>query len=282
MTWLFLSLISVAFFTTLNLLQRVISVKGKNWRAQSFLYSGYATVISVALFLTSGGLKNFSVPQDLYPWLAAVIACVFYGLFERFRFKVARSMEASVYSPVSAFSGVVAFVAGTALYSESITFVKVVGFILIAGSLILASFERGKKKATKGLQLALLTFSMLGLGWALDKKGAISFSPEFYNIIVWASGLLIISYPSLSKKEILGEVKIGSWKLILLALVNVAGYFLQLKALTMADATRVVPIVQTTTIATVILGIVLLKERNRIPQKLLAGLLAVTGVILLS
>jgi drug/metabolite transporter (DMT)-like permease len=282
MTWLLLSLSSVAFFTALNLLQRVVSVEGKNWRAQSFLYSAYATGISVALFILSGGIKDFKVTLSILPWIAAIVASIFYGLFERFRFKVAKSLEASIYSTVSSFSAVVAFISGSLLYSEGITPSKLFGFILIICSLILASVEKGKKLVSKGLGLGLLTFTMLGIGWSLDKKGSTSFSPEFYNVMVWLAGLLIIFYPSISRKDMIKEARTGSWKLFLIALLNVIGYFLQLKALTMADSTRVVPIVQTSTIFTVILGILILKEKGRIPQKVLAGILAIAGVAFLS
>ena len=67
----------------------------------------------------------------------------------------------------------------------------------------------------------------------------------------------------------------------MLAGLNVAEYLMQLKALETAEATRVIPIVQTSTLVTILVGIVLLKEKEHISRKIVAGLMAMSGAYFL-
>ena len=64
--------------------------------------------------------------------------------------------------------------------------------------------------------------------------------------------------------------------------LNVAGYLLQLKALEIGDATRVIPTVQTSTLLTVILGIVFLGEKEHSAKKIFAAIIALLGVYFLT
>jgi uncharacterized membrane protein len=64
--------------------------------------------------------------------------------------------------------------------------------------------------------------------------------------------------------------------------INVLAYFLMLKALETQEATRIIPLIQISTLSTILLGIVLLKEKQNVYQKIIAGLLAVIGVYFLT
>ena len=93
--------------------------------------------------------------------------------------------------------------------------------------------------------------------------------------------LFVLYFPYLKFSDIKKEIKISSWKIALLSLFNVIGYFIQLKAQALADATRVIPIVQTSTLLTVIFGIFILKEKDNLFKKIFAGIIAIGGVFLL-
>lgn len=63
--------------------------------------------------------------------------------------------------------------------------------------------------------------------------------------------------------------------------MNVVAYLLQLKALLLADATKVIPILQTSTLLTVMLGILLLGEKDNVARKIIASLIALVGSYIL-
>lgn len=281
MTWLYLSLGSALSFTSLTLLSRVVSVKSKNPRALSVVFNLIAILMAIIIFFTTGANKNFSLPTKFEPYLYLFIACLFYGLYERIRFYVAKILDASLVSIINNVSLVVAFVVAAFLYSEIMTINKIGGFLLILTALFLVSFNKISKINLRGIFIAILANVFLGIGWALDKKGVIFFNPETYNVLVWFLPIFILYFPYVKFSDIKKEIKISSWKIALLSFLNVFGYFIQLKAQDLADATKVISVVQTSTLLTVIFGIFILKEREHIVKKILAGVIAVIGVFLL-
>ena len=282
MTWLYLSIGSALSFASLTLLSRVVSVKSKNPRALSFIFNVTATVMAIIIFLVAGGHKKFSLPSGFEPWIYLSIAILFYGLYERLRFYVAQILEASLVSIINNVSLVVAFFVAAFIYSEIMTINKIGGFLLILTALFLVSVNKVSKINLRGILLAILANIFLGFGWALDKKGVIFFNPETYNVLAWFFPLFVLYFPYVKFSDIKKEIKISSWKIILLSFVNVVGYYINLKALSLADATRVIPIVQTSTLFTVIFGIILLKEKENLLRKILAGIIAVIGVYFLT
>ncbi len=282
MTWFYLAIGSAINFAALNLLSRAVSIKSKNPRVLSFIFNVTATVMAIIIFLVAGGHKKFSLPSGFEPWIYLSIAMLFYGLYERLRFYVTQALEASALSIINNTSLVVAFFVAAFIYSEIMTINKIGGFLLILTALFLVSVNKVSKINLRGILLAILANVFLGFGWALDKKGVFYFNAETYNVLAWILPLFILYLPHIKLNDLKKEIKISSWKIVFLSFFNVIGYFIQLKALVLADATRVIPIVQTSTLFTVIFGIILLKEKENIPRKILAGIIAVIGVYFLT
>ncbi len=266
----------------LGLLQRKIAVNSTDPRAASIIFNVSAAVISLILFVIGGSINNFRLPTNPVAYVFLFIACLFYALYERYRFYVAKLLDASLLSIVSNFGVMIAFITAIFLYSESVTLNKLIGMFLIIGALVLISFKKGTKATARGIFLALLVETIIGIAWSLDKKGALFFNYDTYNIMVWSLPLVFIYFfPKIKFAAIKKELKTSSWSLVLMAGLNVAGYLLQLKAVTMADATEVIPIVQTYSLFTVLAGVLILKERENIGKKIFAGVLAIVGVFLL-
>lgn len=282
MSWVLLALGSVAFFTSLNLLQRVLAVDSKHPRAMAILFNAIAALIALLIFAITGSYKNFVLPTDPKAWIALLLASFFYAMFERGRFLAAKLLDASVLTTIVNISVLVAFVGALLLYSEPLTTHKLLGGVLIIGALFLVSYNDKMKKSSKeGILVAVAISIMLGLGWMLDKLGAQHFNASTYNIFVWTIPIIFIYLPRIRFDVIKEELRLATWKIFVLAGLNVVGYLMQLKALETAEATRVIPIVQTSTLFTIMLGIVLLKEREHIPRKIIAGLMAISGAYFL-
>lgn len=282
MNWLYLAGWAIVLFTSLNLLQKVLATDAKNMRAMSFVFNFYAGTVAIGIAAITGKLQNISLNVSTLGWILLLVSCLFYASFERLRFIVADLLDASVYSIVSTIAVAVAFFSSAFIYNEPLTPAKLLGFALVTTSLIIVSNgNKGVKISKKGLLLSIFSFVMLGFGWALDKIGTTNFNADTYNVFVWTIPVVLIYLPSLPVSDIKAEMKAGSWKLLLLALLNVSGYLLQLKALELAEATKVIPIIQTSIVTTVIAGIIFLKEKDMITKKVVAGLIAMGGVFLL-
>jgi len=282
MSWTILAFSSVIFFTSLNLLQKVLAVDSKNPRAMAVLFNSIAASIALLIFAFTGAFKNFVLPTSPKAWIALIIATFCYAMFERGRFIAAKLLDASILTIIGNISVLIAFVGALFLYSETLTTYKLLGGSLIIGALFLVSMNnKTKKSSKKGVLVAVAISVMLGLGWMLDKLGTQYFNASTYSIFVWTVPIVFIYFPHIKFDAIKTELKLASWKIFLLAGLNVVGYLMQLKALEIAEATRVIPIMQTSTLFTILLGIVLLKERGHIPRKIVAGLMVVLGVYFL-
>lgn len=283
MTWFIFAASSVFFFTMMNILQRKLAVKSEDPRATAVVFNMIAVGISLIVFFISGAYTKFSLPQDPTVWAVIIFACTMYGLFERGRFYVAQALDASVYAIVNNVTVIIAVIGAIFLYSEPLTLQKFLGIFLVLCSLIIISYEKKRKVPIqlKDIGLAVVVFTILGLAWMLDKKGALYLNAETYSIFVWVLPLLIIIFPLVPLRNIKREFEYGSWKVFLLAGANVVGYLLQLKAFEIGEATRVIPVVQTTNLVTVLVSIFLLKERENILKKIIAGTIGLIGVLLL-
>lgn len=284
MTWFYFATSSIIFFTVMNLIQRRLAVDSKYQRATSVVFNFYSVLIALTIFIFSGSYKNIVWPRESVAWIFLISASIFYSLYERGRFVAAKLLDASTLTIVSNISVVVAFIGALFLYSESLTVNKAIGAGLIFISLIVVSIQKNihKKISIKGLLVGILISTVLGLGWMLDKKGAIFFSPSVYNILAWTIPFILLYLPYVKTDHIVYEVKHSSKGLFIMAGLNVVGYYLQLQALQLADATLVIPIVQMSTLTTVLAGVFVLGEKDFIWRKIFSAIVALIGVYLLT
>ncbi|VVA44240.1 conserved membrane hypothetical protein [Candidatus Roizmanbacteria bacterium] len=281
MTWLYLSLGVAVCYACLNIFSRVVSVNSKNPRALSIAFNLVSSVMAVVLLLLTGSYKNLSLPTQTDAWIYFMIAAFFYGIFERYRFLATKMLDASIYSIIGNIAVIIAFTISIFLYKEVLTLSKLFGSSLILGSLLMVIEKKKSKISFKGLKVGLVASIAAGIAMGLDKKGATFFNPEVYNLLLWVAPLIILYVPGIKLKEIKDQFKQFSWKIILLSFFNFIGFYLSLKAFILADATKVIPVIQLSTIITVIVGIFLLNERSNLFKKVLAGIIAVVGVFLL-
>jgi drug/metabolite transporter (DMT)-like permease len=115
-----------------------------------------------------------------------------------------------------------------------------------------------------------------------DKPASLGVPTSLYSFLVWSLPLIIIVYPKVRIKQLRQEFKNGGWKVGLAAFCNAAGFILFIEALNLADASRVIPVICTGSIITVLGGIIFLKERDHIVRKLIAMIIAFCGVVLLA
>lgn len=281
MTWLYLSLATALCYACLNIFSRIVSVDSKNPRALSIAFNLVSTVMAVILLLLTGSFKNLSLPTQTEAWIYFLIAAFFYGIFERLRFFATKMLDASIYSIIGNISVIIAFSISLILYNETLTISKFAGSFLILLSLLMVIEIKKSKISVKSLIVGLIASIAVGIAMGLDKKGATFFNPEVYNLLLWVAPLIILYVPGITFKEIKDQFKKFSWKIYLLSFFNFIGFYLGLKAFLLAEATKVIPVIQLSTIMTVIVGIFLLKERNNLFKKIIAGVIAVIGVFLL-
>lgn len=282
MNWLTLSLLSLLFFSLLPLVQRKVAVKNRYPRATGVLFILCTLPFNLVILFASGSLKKIALPSDFQAWIFLALGILFYGLFERGRFVAAKRLNSSTLSIVTNISLVVSFIGSMLLYSEKLNYTNVVGAIMIFVSLVLLSYERKMKlDSIKNISVGILVYTLMGLAWIFDKKGALYFGADVYNFLAWTLPIFIVIFPKVKLSELKYEMKNSGFMIFVPAFVNVAGYFLQLKAMETGNATQIIPLVQTSTLLAVLLGIVFLGEREGVIKKIFAGVIALIGSYLL-
>ena len=247
------------------------------------VFNLWASLFVIILFFLTGSYRHLSFPTEPLAYVFMLVACAAYAAFERWRFTAAKLLEASVLSIISNLSAVIAFVLAVFLYSEPLTVEKIIGGGLIIFALFLVNWTgKSKEKVSlKGIMVATFIFTALGVAWSLDKKGAQYFNADTYQIFVWIVPLVFIYFPYVKRSELIREAKRTSWKVVLLAILNVVGYYLQLKAFELTEATLLIPVLQTSTLLTVALAIIIFGEKEHKYKKVIAAIIALFGSYLL-
>jgi len=171
------------------------------------------------------------------------------------------------------------FAASIIILGEELTLKKAIGALIILGGVLLVNLDK-KLTVNKYAVFAILISSALSIAGVLDKLASPHFPLFFYAMVIWILPLAYIGIPA-KKSHITTAAKEGSWKIPLLASLNALSLVFFVRALQLGQVSNVIPVMATVSVATVIGGVVLLGERRAWQIKLLAGLLATIGVIVL-
>jgi len=279
MTWFFLALLSTFFFTLYALLARILSVKSKNPRAFSLVYNFFCSLFVLGLWLIEGESLKPITPFVIF---LTFIAITLWGLFNRVEYFAHKYMEVSLRTIISKTAELTTFFAATLFLREVMTFKKLLAVSLIVGASVFALYKKNKIIKTKGLIYTLLTSIFLGLAWTMDKKVSVYYPTSFYVLLGYSlASLYIIPFPTLSFNTVKKEFKRANWKVVLLAFINVLGYYTLIKSFAYGEASKIVLIVASRSVFTILAGIVILKEKSNIFKKIMAGLIVSLGILLL-
>lgn len=281
MLWFFLALASALIFAAQELLMRVLAIRTGSPRVFAVVFNLWGAGFALLLFLLErgslAGLRGLTPVQ--YILLASTV--ILYGLYERTQFYARQGTDASTFAIIFRLSTVIGFVGAILFLQEPLTTEKIAGVMLILFASFLLVFRNPKFTLTPALGYAVLCAVFLGLTSVLDKPASEPLSATLYSFLVWFMPIVIVAFPSVTKKEIVRELHIGGWKVALAALLNVVGYIIYIQALSLAEASRVNPITATTGIFTVAGGIYFLREHGHMRRKIIATIIAFIGVILL-
>ncbi len=280
MLWLVFALLSALLFALVALLSRVISINSAHPRAYSVIFGLSGSVCTLFLFL----VEPFSFrPVSAIVLVLTLVSTICYGLGDRLAFTVSKSIEASLLTIIDNLTPVVTFVASLIFLGEGFTLKKLVAVVFILLGNLLVVYRGTAIKFDKAFFLALFSAACLGIGLTIDKRISIAYALPVYTFINFFVPVLYnIFLPPLPFRIIAQQFKVAFWRVTLLAAMSVLGYYFTLKAFSLADASKVVPIMSSSTILVVLSGAIFLKERSYLGRKVIAGICVCVGVVLLS
>lgn len=282
MHWLIYLSISILLLSCNGLFHRsLLKDDGSSPQAQTLLFLGLGGIIAILIALIQGKLNLNFPPLLVWNFLLLILLFTPAYLLKYRGFQLIGASEVVML----AITGRMWNVFGAWLFlHETVTFRMIVGVVLILGGVMLARYERGKFALNKGVIFVLISAALFGLG---EINGFyILRTYDSSNFLIY-SYLLPVAALLLFQPQTVGKLKYYLYKgravkMGLLSLCDSLGMLmLYLSYQAGGKAAVIGPLRSASIIITVLLAMVILKERDNIQNKLLGTFVTVAGVILL-
>lgn len=282
MSWFILALLALASFVLYDLAGRYLATRSNNPQAFAIIYNLAVTILAPLLFLFDPTL-----PHDLTPTviILTVVGLLVWGMFGRFEYFAKKHTEASTLTIVTKLDVILNFVLVLIFLGEKPTPMKFLGMglIIIANLLLFIGHSWRKVISDQGLKYSLLIAGLLAVGWVFDTVNVKYWGVATFSSFSFLAPVLLSSiFPRIKLAELKHELSLNPpWQIFVMAFLNLAGYAMMLKALTLGPATSVMPIVTSTSPLVVLFGYLILKEKDYPLRKLSAALLSVLAIYLM-
>ena len=279
MNWQILVVISVITNSVSVLLQKILL---KNDKIDSTAFSIVFQLFTGLLILIYAVFRGFSVP-NLLPLLPNLLLMILvYGIGNICIFKALKVGEASSFTIVFATRAIWTIVIAMLFLGEHFSITQLVGTAFILSSVILVSWQNGIKIG-KGTAYSLIAAAAFGIAFANDAFIVRNFDVPSYLVIAFivpALAIWIVFPQSTAKMKEMLEIHFLK-KLILLGVLYATSAITLFIAYQVGrNIAQIAPLNQTSSILTVVLAIIFLKENTQIGRKLLAILLSFIGILL--
>lgn len=280
-SWQFLLTVSVITFSISTILQRILM---KNNKTDAVAYSFFFQIYTGIFILIYAFLTGFHMPNLLQYPLNTFIMISFYAAANIFIFKSLSLIEASEFTVLFVSRAFWTILAAVIFLGERFVLLQILGTICIMLGVVIVSYKKGAFSFNKGALYALLGALFLGLAFTNDAFFVKRFDVASYtgvSFILPSLGILLYS-PKVVKnlKPLFAAAVLG--KLSLLSLFYATAAITVYLAYKVGSNVAVLSALsQLSTIFTVLLAVVFLKETSSLWKKLLGSLLAFIGVVLI-
>lgn len=285
MNWFLLSITSVFFYSLSTIVQRLM-MKGDRSNPVSYMIVFQlltALIIFIYFVVTSRPFPNL---ETIWPFLllnGVLIAVASISMFSALKY-----LDAGEYTVLSTLSIPINMLVANLFLKEPYTVNKLLGTSLIILSILVVSSLTKKKVVTEsnnGKIYAILSGLMFGIAFAsesyvVSKIGVL----EDLLIGFLLPGTFVAAFKPkaliAAKEEFLNTLKLS--KLLSFTLLYLFGAITLFAAYNAGgQASNIYAISNSSVILTVLLGIILLKEKTNISKKLIGAVIAFIGIILL-
>ena len=300
---LFLTLVgsvSLALWDTFNARYAILGTKNACGWGTTFLLGGSYLVVSLFLgvvWLVLLALKLAHWPTNPLFWFSLLTTVAINIFFETLRFKAYTLAPLSLTSPFAAVSPIITIVTAKVFFGEFPTFGATLGIILIVCSIYFVNIQekiswRTALKPFKniwqndGVRLAFLSSIPPAVSIIFDKQAVAAadpFSFSFLAQLLIGIGALVLVFLNGGSKKFVSQVQEFPWQkifvtssLLCIAVVAFNITFLFTAVANISALRRVVVLFE------IVFGYIILRQRDQIKRRLLAGAGIVAGAMLIS
>lgn len=281
MSWLFLTILSVLIYSTSNTFHRVLMKdEQSDPYAQSIVFFGLAGTLAFIFSILHGGFQ-YHLTFNQFLLFIPLAVCTTIGpvlLFKSFQL-IDASENAVIQSSQKLWTVLGAFI----FLHEVFSINKVVGTLVIISGIIIAIWENKKLKLNKGVILVLIASLFYASADLISYYIVRDFDPISFIVYVCflpVVTLLLVRPKTIKKIKYYFKPKYAVY-VALLSLGDTLGTLCSFYAYQIGrNVSQITPIMGLITIISVLISIVFLRERTRIPQKILGAVVVVLGVLL--
>ena len=276
--------ISVLLYSVSVLLQRILL---KNNKSEPISFSiffqiGVALVIGMIVLVIQGRIP---IPNISNISWSVLVMTVLYALSNILIFKSLKVTEASRFTIIFSSKTLFAIIGSSLIFKEGLTPIQWVGAVLIIVGVVAVSSSKLNLKFNKGDMFALAAAFLFGLANTNDRFLVKFFDPYSYVVLGFLlPGVLIaIFYPKkiVNMKEYIKKTFI--FKMLLLCLLYGLSAVAFFAALSISpNSSQIFTINAFGAIITVVLAIVVLKERDYLARKIIGAIVSLAGLLLVN
>lgn len=280
MSWIVLTLISAFCFSIATIIQRLVMKEKENDPAAF----GFVFQFSVATLIFIYSLfVGFTLPSYA-PILNFIFMGFAYACANIFLFKALKIAEVSEVSVVNSTS-ILWTVGSAALFlGERIELLQAAGILSIVSGVIALSIQKKKFIINRGHTYALISAFFFGVAFTNDVFLLKYFNPVSYSVLnfLFPAVMILLLQPK-AAASVKNYIQIDKLKRIYILAIFYAVAFLSIfYAYTLGgEASQIIPMSRLSTALTVVIGVVFLKERDRLTQKIAGAALVLAGFFLL-
>lgn len=281
MPWQLLVLISVTTYAASITLQRIIL---KDDKSDAVAYSILFQILTGFIIFVYAVLNGFQMPNILNYPLQYILMTALYAFGNVMIFKSLQSIPASQFTILFATRAFWTILVAMLFLNESFSLIHGIGTLLIIAAVVLASWQGHKLSFSKGEIYALLAAISFGIAFANDAYIIQNEDvPSYLAVAFVLPGLAIIAtrLNALTKMKQLINISFLK-KMTLIGVLYAISAIAIFQAYQVGrNAAQIAPLNQTSTLLTVLFGIIVLKERDNLLKKIAASIIAFIGIILL-
>jgi transporter family protein len=279
MTWFYFAILAGFLFAVSSIVSRFVLREQGNALAYTALHDFLAGLVLVPFIFLFG--FHFSINIIIWFFILLYIISAFFA--DWLRFVTFKHLDVSLYQIVAQTRHIFMLLGGLLVFGELLTVSKIFAVFLIILGVFVALFKKNNFKWSVGIWYAIISSFFAVLAFIFVKLIVVDFSEvATASIGLMSVGLISFLAGRGDWQKVQNEWRINRWGILVAASLFGFFEFTLFMALKLGEVSKVVPVTQSSLVFAVLGGIIFLKERSNLAQKLAGMSVVILGILILN
>lgn len=240
------------------------------------VFTGLFAIIFIPFF-------SIKFPINIETYLLLLIVVILYAFVDRLNVEARYGLDPSVFSMLKQLSTVFLMIFGFIFLKEEPVITRIIGAIVIIFSNILLSLDKGKIKINKYFIMSFISNFLFAVAMFINVNISDQFNLGVYTIItVSIPSLLIFIFGHHSIKGLITEFKLyNKTKFLISAFCWALMLISSVRAYQVGSVAVIAPILTLTSVLNTFYEFLILKNKNKLLQKIICSIMIIIGVLLI-